>query len=128
MLEIMRRGGPIMYPLAACSFVAVMFIIERIIFWTRYVRSRDNPVLERVLGLAEEARYEEAADGAAEIVAALEPDAPELGVHLAFHAWLLRRAGRLDEARAIESRLAEDPPPPREPEREEQAADNTRPR
>ena len=76
--------------------------------------------------------YEEAADTAAEAVAAREKaGVPDLAAHLEFYAWLLKRAGRLDDARAVEerlSRLAGDPPPAREPEREEQAADDARPR
>jgi hypothetical protein len=74
-------------------------------------------------------RYDEAAQVAAEAVAAREKaNLPDLAAHLELYAWLLRRADRLDEARAVESRLAEDPPPPREPERKQQAADDTGPR
>ena len=77
-------------------------------------------------------RYDEAANVAAEALAAREKaGAPDLAVHLEFYAWLLNNAGRRDEARAVEerlSRLAVDPAPPREPEREEQAANDARPR
>jgi len=77
-------------------------------------------------------RYEEAANVAAEALAAREKaGVPDLAAHLEFYAWLLRNAGRRDEARAVEervSRLAKDPPPAREPEREEQAANDARPR
>ncbi|MHC4134212.1 MAG: hypothetical protein ACYTDU_07120 [Planctomycetota bacterium] len=77
-------------------------------------------------------RYEEAANVAAEALAAREKaGVPDLAAHLEFYAWLLGNAGRLVDEKAVEerlSRLAVDPPPPREPEREEQAADDTRPR
>jgi hypothetical protein len=77
-------------------------------------------------------RREEAAAVAAEAVAAREKaGVPDLAVHLQLYAWLLRNAGLSDEARAVAeraSRLAEDPPPAREPEREEQATDDARPR
>lgn len=73
--------------------------------------------------------YEEAADAAAEALKVREKaGVPDLRNHLEFYAWLLKRAGRLEEARAVESRLAKDPPAAREPEREEQAADHAGPR
>ncbi len=76
-------------------------------------------------------RREEAAKAAAEAVAAREEaGAPDLAVHLQLYAWLLNNAGRRDEARAVEERalrLAENPPPAREPEGEEQAADDAGP-
>jgi tetratricopeptide (TPR) repeat protein len=75
---------------------------------------------------------EEAANVAAEAVAVREKaGVPDLAAHLEFYALLLMRADRHDEALAVFerlSRLAEDPPPAREPEREEQAADDARPR
>ena len=77
-------------------------------------------------------RREEAANVAAEAVAAREKaDIPDLVPHLALYAWLLENAGRFDDAKVVEerlSRLAVDPAPPREPEREEQAANDARPR
>jgi hypothetical protein len=73
--------------------------------------------------------YDEAVEAAAEALKVREQaGVPDLGNHLEFYAWLLKRADRLEEARAVESRLAEDPPPAGEPEREEQAADHARPR
>lgn len=73
--------------------------------------------------------YDEAADVGAEVLAVREKaGVPDLDHHLELYAWLLKRAGRHDDARAVESRLAEDPAPAREPEREEQAADHAGPR
>jgi hypothetical protein len=73
--------------------------------------------------------YDEAVEAAAEALKVREQaGVPDLAAHLEFYAWLLERAGRHDEARAVASRLAEDPPPAGEPEREEQAANDARPR
>jgi len=33
MLHIFISGGPVMYPLLACSIIVMTVIIERIIFW-----------------------------------------------------------------------------------------------
>jgi hypothetical protein len=35
MLEIFRSGGPVMYPLLACSIIVFTVIIERIFFWIK---------------------------------------------------------------------------------------------
>jgi len=82
--------------------------------------------------LLQSERDGEAADVAAEALALREKaGVPDLAAHLEIYAWLLGNAGRADEARAVEERLsslAEDPPPAREPEREEQAANDARPR
>ncbi len=51
-LEIFRSGGPIMWPLALCSLVALAIIIERSINLRR-IKVLDPAVVERVMGLAE---------------------------------------------------------------------------
>ncbi|MBW2327104.1 MAG: MotA/TolQ/ExbB proton channel family protein, partial [Deltaproteobacteria bacterium] len=33
MLDIFISGGPVMYPLLACSIIVMAVIIERIFFW-----------------------------------------------------------------------------------------------
>jgi biopolymer transport protein ExbB len=51
-LEIFRSGGPIMWPLALCSLVALAIIIERSINLRR-AKVLDPAIVERVTGLAE---------------------------------------------------------------------------
>ena len=52
MIEIIKNGGPVMYPLIICSFVSMMVIIERIIFWIKVERRRDRDLIFKVLDLA----------------------------------------------------------------------------
>jgi len=51
MLEIFEKGGPVMYPLLACSLVSMTVVIERIIFWIREDMYRDQPLVDDVLEL-----------------------------------------------------------------------------
>jgi len=51
-LDIFRSGGPIMWPLALCSLVALAIIIERSINLRRN-KVLDPAIVERVTGLAE---------------------------------------------------------------------------
>jgi len=45
------QGGPVMYPLLACSLVSVTITIERAIFWVREHRSRDRGRLDHLADL-----------------------------------------------------------------------------
>jgi biopolymer transport protein ExbB len=49
-----------MWPLLACSLVAVTIAIERALFWTRYRRRRDPVRLEQIGRLVSEGRMDEA--------------------------------------------------------------------
>jgi biopolymer transport protein ExbB len=51
MLEIFKSGGPVMYPLLACSIIVMTVIIERIIFWTRMNMQRNQSLVDEVLEL-----------------------------------------------------------------------------
>ena len=42
------RGGPLMWPLLLCSVLSLTISIERILFWWREKRRRDNNRLERI--------------------------------------------------------------------------------
>ena len=44
MWEFFSKGGPVMYPLAACSIIALSVIIDRTIFWIALALRR-KPVL-----------------------------------------------------------------------------------
>jgi biopolymer transport protein ExbB len=43
-LDIFEKGGPVMWPLLACSLVSLTITLERMIFWLRE-RGRDNESL-----------------------------------------------------------------------------------
>lgn len=51
MIEIFLKGGPVMYPLLACSIVSMTVIIDRLIFWIREDVRRDHDLVDRVLEL-----------------------------------------------------------------------------
>jgi len=51
MLEIFIRGGPVMYPLLACSIIVLTVVIERILFWVNMDMNRNKSLLDEVLEL-----------------------------------------------------------------------------
>jgi biopolymer transport protein ExbB len=51
MIELFKSGGPVMYPLLACSVITLSVIIERTIFWMRVDIQRSRPLVEEVLEL-----------------------------------------------------------------------------
>jgi biopolymer transport protein ExbB len=58
MIDLFLKGGPIMYPLLACSVVALTVIIERAIFWLLEDRRRNQALVNEVLSLAETGNWE----------------------------------------------------------------------
>lgn len=60
MIELMQRGGPVMWPLLICSLVALTAILERVIFWMRESMSRDQELLDRMIDLAQKGEFEQA--------------------------------------------------------------------
>jgi biopolymer transport protein ExbB len=51
MIELFNNGGPVMYPLLACSVIALAVSIERSIFWLRVDIRRSQPLVEDILEL-----------------------------------------------------------------------------
>ena len=51
MIDIFIKGGPVMYPLLACSIISLTVIIERAIFWIREDMLRNQALLNNVLEL-----------------------------------------------------------------------------
>ena len=49
MYELFLKGGPLMYPLLACSLIALTITIERIIFWMREKKHCDSEKLKDIL-------------------------------------------------------------------------------
>ncbi len=59
MMEIFQKGGPLMWPILACSIVALGVILDRAFFWLRESSRRDRRLVEEILALAEREAYEE---------------------------------------------------------------------
>ncbi len=53
MLEIFFKGGPVMYPLLACSIVALTVIVERTIFWITVDIKKNQSLADDVLALCQ---------------------------------------------------------------------------
>jgi biopolymer transport protein ExbB len=58
MIDIFISGGPVMYPLLACSFIVLTVIIERIFFWIGIGMRRDKPLVDEVLELSRDGDWE----------------------------------------------------------------------
>lgn len=58
MIEVFIEGGPVMYPLLACSILALTVIIERAIFWIREDLRRDRTLVDDVMGLCQKGDWE----------------------------------------------------------------------
>jgi len=54
-----------MYPLLLCSFISLTVIIERVIFWIREGRRRNQRLVDEILDLAEKGNYQKAVEIAA---------------------------------------------------------------
>ncbi len=53
MLDLFEKGGPVMYPLLACSIIAMTVVIERLLFWLKEDMRRDQSLVDRVLSLCQ---------------------------------------------------------------------------
>jgi biopolymer transport protein ExbB len=58
MIELFIKGGPVMYPLLACSIISLTVIIERAIFWLREGLHRDQTLVDEVLELSRQGKWE----------------------------------------------------------------------
>jgi biopolymer transport protein ExbB len=58
MYQIFQNGGPVMYPLLACSIIVLTVIIERLFFWSRIELRRNRPLVDEVLELSRRADWE----------------------------------------------------------------------
>jgi biopolymer transport protein ExbB len=59
MIDLFIKGGPVMYPLLACSILALTVIIERASFWFREDLRRNQALVDRVLELCRLGNWEE---------------------------------------------------------------------
>lgn len=51
MMDFFVKGGPVMYPLLACSLLSVAVAVERALFWLTVDIRRNEPLAEQVLEL-----------------------------------------------------------------------------
>ena len=58
MYELFIKGGPVMYPLLACSIISLTVIIERVFFWLRESLHRDQNLVDEVLELSRQGKWE----------------------------------------------------------------------
>lgn len=49
MIELIQKGGPVMYPLLVCSILAVAFVAERLLFWWQEKRRARPKELDKFL-------------------------------------------------------------------------------
>lgn len=59
MWEIIQSGGPVMWPLLACSVIVLTIILERTLFWLGLAWRRNRPLRDEVLLLAQNGDWEE---------------------------------------------------------------------
>lgn len=58
--DLFAKGGPIMWPLLLCSLASLTITIERLIFWWREERRRNDGLIERIFSFTERGDYESA--------------------------------------------------------------------
>ncbi len=51
MIQFFHNGGPVMYPLLACSLIVMTVIFERTLFWMKTEVQRNRPLVDEVLEL-----------------------------------------------------------------------------
>ncbi len=56
--EVFQSGGPVMWPLLACSFIALVVILERTLFWLSFLRLRNRSLAGQVLDLASRGEWD----------------------------------------------------------------------
>lgn len=52
--EFVQQGGPVMWPLMACSIAVLTVIIERFLFWVSIEKNRDRTLTDEIVTLAED--------------------------------------------------------------------------
>ncbi len=59
MITIFIKGGPVMYPLLACSIIALTVIFERAFFWIREDMFRNRTLVDNMLELCRKGEWDE---------------------------------------------------------------------
>ena len=60
MYELMIKGGPVMWPLLACSVVALAVVFERLLFWLVVSIRKNQTLVNRIFTLTEEGDFDTA--------------------------------------------------------------------
>ena len=60
LVDIITKGGWVMYPLLVCSIISLAVIIERIVFWLGIVRHQNKNAVNTILEYAESNNIEQA--------------------------------------------------------------------
>jgi len=58
MIEIFKDGGPVMYPLLACSIITLTVIIERTFFWIKVSMNYHQDTIDQILELSQTGDWE----------------------------------------------------------------------
>jgi biopolymer transport protein ExbB len=58
MVQLIQKGGPVMYPLLACSLIVLTLVIERGLFWLTIEWHRRRPLVDEVLELCRAGDWE----------------------------------------------------------------------
>ena len=58
MWDLFDKGGPVMYPLLACSIMALAVVIDRAVFWIKLTTRRNQNLVNEVLELSQKADWE----------------------------------------------------------------------
>ncbi|MGB5883357.1 MAG: MotA/TolQ/ExbB proton channel family protein [Desulfobulbales bacterium] len=58
MIDLFFHGGPVMYPLLACSILVLTVVIERLFFWASVDFTRNRQLIEDVLELCRQGDWE----------------------------------------------------------------------
>ena len=59
-VQFFLKGGPVMWPILVCAFIAVAVVGERIFWWMRESRRRDPEKMEQLLAALEEGDVDKA--------------------------------------------------------------------
>jgi biopolymer transport protein ExbB len=60
MYELMIKGGPVMWPLLACSVVGLAVVFERLLFWFVVSSRKNQKLINRIFTLTEEGDFDTA--------------------------------------------------------------------
>lgn len=55
--DIITNGGPVMWPLLACSIIVITVVLERMMFWISLERRRNQSLTDETLALAEDSEW-----------------------------------------------------------------------
>jgi biopolymer transport protein ExbB len=59
LFQIIKSGGPVMWPLVLCSLIVATVIFERTLFWLFLEKHRNRKLMDRILALAESGKWAE---------------------------------------------------------------------